>query len=139
MSIIELAKELGKSQARALEAYRAAKKYYQEYLDFLRTGADVNHALRLVHRGRPFELPKRKSKGDIRLLVLGHGYNLFDTYVNLDFQKKLRDQDVDILTIENLPESLFKVPVIPSIGILHNSAIERFSVITLIVLFKQDE
>ncbi len=112
ISVIEIAKELGKSQTRALEAYRAAKKYHHEYLEFLRAGADVNHALRLVHRGISFEIPKRKSKGEIKLLVLGHGYNLFDTYVNLDFQKKLRDQDVDIITIENLPESLFKVPVI---------------------------
>jgi len=112
VSVIELAKQLGKSQSRALEAYHVAKKYYKEYLNFLRTGADVNHALRLVQRGRPFELPKRKSRGQVRLLVLGHSYNLFDTYVNLDFQKKLRDQGVEIFTIENLPESLFKVPVI---------------------------
>jgi predicted nucleotide-binding protein (sugar kinase/HSP70/actin superfamily) len=112
LAVIELAKQLGKSQSRALEAYKAAKKYYKEYLDFLRAGAPVNHALRLALRGRPFVLPKKKHKGNVRLLVLGHGYNLFDTYVNLDFQKKLRDQDIDILTIENMPESIFKVPVI---------------------------
>ena len=112
LSVIEMAKELGKSQSRALEAYRAAKKYHREYLDFLRAGAPVNHALHLVLRSRPFTLPKKKQRGYIRLLVLGHGYNLFDTYVNLDFQKKLRDQDVDIITIENMPESIFKVPVI---------------------------
>ncbi|MHA1293163.1 MAG: acyl-CoA dehydratase activase-related protein [Promethearchaeota archaeon] len=112
ISVIELAKQLGKSKSRALEAYRTAKKFYEKYLNFLRAGAQVNQALQLVQRGRPFDLPKRKNKGDIKVLVLGHGYNLFDTYVNLDFQKKLRDQDVEIITIENLPESLFKVPVI---------------------------
>ncbi len=75
-------------------------------------GASVNHALRLVERNRPFTLPKRKSEDDIRFLLLGHGYNIFDTFINLDFQKKLKDQGVEVITIENLPESIFKTPVI---------------------------
>ena len=45
-------------------------------------------------------------------MLLGHAYNIFDTFINLDFQKKLQDQGVEVLTIENLPESIFKVPVI---------------------------
>lgn len=111
-SAIELGKQLGKSQARSLEAYDAAKKYIKEYHNFLRQGAQVNHALRLVKRNLPFKLPKKKQKSDIRFLLLGHGYNVFDTYINLDFQKKLTDQGIEVITIENLPESVFKVPVI---------------------------
>ena len=109
---VELGKQLGKSQSKALNAYKEAQKYFDEYHDFLREGASVNHALRLVERNRPFTLPKRKSEGDIRFLLLGHGYNIFDTFINLDFQKKLKDQGVNHITIENLPESIFKVPVI---------------------------
>ncbi|MFW9825563.1 MAG: acyl-CoA dehydratase activase-related protein, partial [Candidatus Thorarchaeota archaeon] len=111
-SAIELGRELGKTQNQSLEAYRAAQKYFDEYHEFLREGAPVNHALRLVERNRPFTLPKRKQKGDLKFLLLGHAYNIFDTFINLDFQKKLRDQGVEVLTIENLPESIFKEPVI---------------------------
>ena len=111
-SAIELGKELGKTQNQALNAYRQAQNYFDEYHKFLREGAPVNHALRLVERNRPFTLPKKKHKGDLRFLLLGHSYNIFDTFINLDFQKKLRDQGVEVLTIENLPESIFKVPVI---------------------------
>ena len=111
-SAIELGRELGKNQNESLNAYREAQKYFDEYHKFLRDGAPVNHALRLVEYNRPFTLPKRKHKGDLRFLLLGHAYNIFDTYINLDFQKKLRDQEVEVLTIENLPESIFKVPVI---------------------------
>ncbi|MFX1388427.1 MAG: acyl-CoA dehydratase activase-related protein [Promethearchaeota archaeon] len=111
-SVIELAKELGKNQNQALKAYREAQKYFDEYHKFLQEGAPVNHALRLVEYNRPFTLPKRKTKGDLRFLLLGHAYNIFDTFINLDFQKKLRDQGVEVLTIENLPESIFKTPVI---------------------------
>ena len=111
-SAIELGRELDKNQNESLNAYREAQKYFDEYHKFLRDGAPVNHALRLVEYNRPFTLPKRKHKGDLRFLLLGHAYNIFDTFINLDFQKKLRDQEVEVLTIENLPESLFKVPVI---------------------------
>lgn len=111
-SAIELGKELGRTQNQALNAYREAQKYFEEYHEFLRNGAPVNHALRLVERNRPFTLPKRKHKGDLKFLLLGHAYNIFDTFINLDFQKKLRDQGVEVITIENLPESLFKEPVI---------------------------
>ncbi|MBN1215980.1 MAG: hypothetical protein JXA99_11145 [Candidatus Lokiarchaeota archaeon] len=111
-SAVELGKQLGLSRSRSLEAYNRAKNYYNQYLSFLKEGAPVNYALRLVNRNIPFKLPKQKTQNDIRLLLLGHGYNLFDTFINLDFQKKLSDRQVDVLTIENMPESVFKTPVI---------------------------
>ncbi len=121
-SVIELGKELGKNQNQALNAYKKAQKYFDEYHKFLREGAPVNHALRLVEYNRPFTLPKKKQKGDIKFLLLGHAYNIFDTFINLDFQKKLKDQGAEVLTIENLPESIFKTPVIvnPKGGRLRN-------------------
>lgn len=112
VSAVELGKQLGKSREKSLEAYEKAKKYYHDYLEFLREGAPVNYALQLVRGDRPFKLPQKQEKGEIRLLLLGHGYNLFDTYINLDFQNKLREMDVEVLTIENMPESIFKVPVV---------------------------
>lgn len=111
-SAIELGKELGKTQNQALNAYKEAQIYFDEYHKFLRDGASVNHALKLVEKNRPFTLPKRKQKGDLKFLLLGHAYNIFDTFINLDFQKKLQDQGVKVLTKENLPESIFKKPVI---------------------------
>ncbi|MHA1931765.1 MAG: acyl-CoA dehydratase activase-related protein [Promethearchaeota archaeon] len=113
-SAIELGKELGKTQNQALNAYKEAQNYFEEYHKFLRDGGPVNQALRLVERNRPFTLPKKKQKGDLKFLLLGHAYNIFDIFINLDFQKKLVDQGVEVLTIENLPESIFKVPVIIS-------------------------
>lgn len=121
-SAIELGRELGKSQSKSLDAYRAAQKYFDEYHEFLRQGVSVNYALRLVQRNVPFKIPKKKHSGDIRFLLLGHGYNIFDNYINLDFQKKLQDHGVEVLTIENLPKFIFKYPVIvnPRGGKLHN-------------------
>lgn len=111
-SAIAMGKELGKTQGQALNAYKEAQIYFDEYHKSLREGAPVNHALRLVERNRPFTLPKRKEKGDLKFLLLGHAYNIFDTFINLEFQKKLKDQGVEVLTMENLPKSIFKDPVI---------------------------
>jgi len=71
-SAIELGKQLGKNQNASLNAYREAQRYFDEYHEFLRKGASVNHALRLTQRNIPFKLPKKKSKGDVRFLLLGH-------------------------------------------------------------------
>ncbi|GAB4326784.1 MAG: acyl-CoA dehydratase activase-related protein [Promethearchaeota archaeon] len=112
LSVVEMARYLGKDELEALRAYRVAKEYYGEYLAYLRGGAPVNHALRLVENGRPLKpLPSRPPK-EVYLLLLGHGYNLFDSFVNLDFQKKLKKLGVDYLTLENLPERVFRAPVV---------------------------
>jgi len=111
-AIIELGRQLGKSRTKALDAYKKANNYYDEYLSFLRKGVSVNYALRLVLRDLPFKLPKKKPPKNIKFLLLGHSYNLFDRFVNLDFVKKFEDQDVDVITLENMPEWIFKEPVI---------------------------
>lgn len=111
-SIISLAKTLGKGQREALQAYEKAKKYHKQYQDFLRKGTPVGYALKLVEKDKSFKILKKKTPKNIKFLLLGHGYNIFDTFVNLDFQKKLTRHGVDVLTIENLPEILFKEPVI---------------------------
>ncbi|MFX0069922.1 MAG: acyl-CoA dehydratase activase-related protein [Candidatus Hermodarchaeota archaeon] len=112
VSVIDLAKQIGKSRSKALDAYKKAQDYYDEFLEFLRQGAPVNHALRLVLRDLPFKMPKKKQTEELKFLLLGHAYNLFDGFVNLDFIKKLNDQGVKVITIENMPESVFKQPVI---------------------------
>ena len=111
-SVIELGKELGKTQNQALNAYKEAQKYFDEYHQFLRDGAPVNRALRLVEKNRPFTLSKKKNEGDLKFLLLGHEYNIFDTFINIEFQKKLKDHGVNVFTKENLPEAIFKDPVI---------------------------
>ena len=111
-SVIELGRQLGKGRSDSLDAYKKAENYHKEYLTFLRKGVSVNYALRLVLKDLPFKMPKKKPQRKTRFLLLGHAYNLFDRFVNLDFIKKFEDQDVDVITLENMPEWIFKEPVI---------------------------
>ncbi len=107
LAVVELGKQLGVSEMASLAAYRKAREYFKAYHKYLETGAPVTTALRLVERGRELKPINKKTQQPVRLLLLGHGYNLFDTFVNLDFQKKLTKLDSDYLTLENMPEDTF--------------------------------
>ncbi len=122
VSATVLAKELGRTQTEGLDAYKKAQAYFDKYHQFIREGSTVNHALRLVEYERPFTLPKKKYDADLKFLLLGHAYNIFDTFINLNFQRKLREEGADYITIENMPEEIFKEPVIvnPKGGKLRN-------------------
>ncbi|MHA1734408.1 MAG: acyl-CoA dehydratase activase-related protein [Promethearchaeota archaeon] len=111
LAVVKLGKQLGVNEVTSLAAYRKAKDYFEEYHRYLQTGVPVNTALRLVERGREFKPIKKKGEKAIRLLLLGHGYNLFDNFVNLDFQKKLTKLGADFLTLENMPEDTFSKKV----------------------------
>ncbi len=112
LSAIEIGKQLGNTREQSLEAYEKAQRYYHKFLDFLREGAPANYALRLVRRERPFKLPGKKPQGEVKLLLLGHEYNLFDTYMNLDFEKKLEDMGAEVLSLRNMPKRVFETPVV---------------------------
>jgi predicted nucleotide-binding protein (sugar kinase/HSP70/actin superfamily) len=48
----------------------------------------------------------RKGNQDrIKLLILGHSYNVFDSFINMDIIKKLCEQGVDIVLAEDVSES----------------------------------
>lgn len=112
VSAIELGKQLGKTREQSLQALRKAQDYFERYEEFLREGASPNYALRLVRHEKPFKMPKRDTEGEVKLLLLGHEYNLFDSYMNLDFQNKLRDMGAEVISLLNLPEEVFETPVV---------------------------
>ncbi|OLS13365.1 MAG: hypothetical protein RBG13Loki_2961 [Promethearchaeota archaeon CR_4] len=76
-------------------------------------------ALKRVEKNIPLTPPQKNETPEVRLLLLGHGYNLFDTFVNLDFYKKLKKQGASVITLENLPYDVFKIPVVVN-GCLRN-------------------
>lgn len=47
---------------------------------------------------------KESNQEKIRLLVLGHTYNVYDDFVNMGILKKLLDQDIEILYAEDIQD-----------------------------------
>lgn len=49
---------------------------------------------------------RRKAAHKLRIAVIGHVYNLYDNYVNMDLFKKLDNMDVEIVTTEMVDKSI---------------------------------
>lgn len=76
----------------------AYKKAVQSYRDY--RGQILNGALPTDILDKKFSVLKKPQKKMLNIAVIGHGYNLYDSYINMDMLKKLRKEDVNILTVE---------------------------------------
>lgn len=97
-------------------AYRKAIKKLQEYQERLLMGVTPMESLeslektgniqgtRLVETSENKCL-KREDPHKLKVAVLGHSYNLNDSYISMDIFKKLQGMGADILTTEMLSHS----------------------------------
>ncbi len=111
-SVTELASKLGRGPKEAMAAYKKAGAAFKSFKEAVQAGMYFGDALKRVEKNIPLIPPQKEETPEVRLLLLGHGYNLFDIFVNLDFYKKLRKQGCSVITLENLPHEVFKLPVI---------------------------
>lgn len=79
-------------------AYKKAVLCQREYSRFLRTGAYPTDILEK-------NLCDRKRDGSrLQIAVIGHCYNLYDSYINMGLLKKLERAGVSALTVEMMEE-----------------------------------
>lgn len=48
-------------------------------------------------------LPKQKAEANLKVALIGHGYNIYDAYISMNIIEKLRSMGVMVITAENLP------------------------------------
>ncbi len=110
--IIDTEINLHKSNAQLEKAFLEIGLYITE--DELKIQRAYYHGLReqerylekLQEKLLPVEKPETKG---LRIAVLGHAYNLYDSYVNNNIFKKLHDNNVEIITPEMLcQETIFE-------------------------------
>ena len=83
------------------KAYRNSLKSLREYEDLLRKG----HFPGEVPEQSRYAPSKEKN---LRIAVIGHGYNLYDGYVNMGLLSKIREQNADVITIETMDGELLR-------------------------------
>ena len=74
-----------------------------EYLDSLENGSISKQ--KYDFKDSKENLDKREVPQKLKIAVLGHSYNLNDSYISMDIYKKLRDMGANILTTEMLSQS----------------------------------
>lgn len=76
-------------------AYRNAVQSYREYREQVKKGVLPTDIL-----DKKISVLKKAQDKMLNIAVIGHGYNLYDSYINMDMLKKLRREDVNLLTVE---------------------------------------
>lgn len=101
-SVAALARKMGLPAWRAFAACRRAARAREEVESAARNGADYGDLVHSAAAGRaPGALRAPPPTGSVRILLLGHAYNVFDTYANIDLRKKLRSIGAVVRTMEN--------------------------------------
>lgn len=112
--IYELGKLFTDNPLKTALAFNKALKKLQEYQDDLLMGYTPMEYLDSLEEGtittkeNQFQNSwnlEAKVPRKLKIAVLGHSYNLNDSYISMDIYKKLRDMGVNILTSEMLSRS----------------------------------
>ncbi|WP_457556909.1 acyl-CoA dehydratase activase-related protein [Candidatus Harpocratesius sp.] len=117
---IEMGKTLGFSLEDSGKAWMVAFKKFNQlkskmnssnYIDILASlDKNPNH----VVKKRKFRevIPKKiRGKFPLSILILGHPYNVYESYINMHLIERLKTLDCHILTIEDTHSDQFKKPV----------------------------
>ena len=85
------------------KAYRKAIESFIEYRNEVKNGVlpdDIlNKKLRLI---------KKTDEPRLNIAVIGHSYNVYDSYVNMDMVNKLKNNGINILTIDMVNSKVVK-------------------------------
>lgn len=110
VSLYQSFQELGRNfshNRRSIEnAFDKAKIRQREFEKVMEQGLTPSEAIELMERSPSFTNdPESPTKG-LRIALIGHPYNLYDDYMNMNLVDKLRQRDCRVMTAEMLPSSV---------------------------------
>jgi len=98
--VLNLGKILNINQNRVLFAYYRATKALRQFEALLvkesATPQDIMDKEKNIMRGQCHNA----RHDNLKVLLLGHNYNIYDDYISMDLIKKLRNQNVQLMTPE---------------------------------------
>ncbi len=101
---MDVGKHFGISSRKAVKAFNEAYKEYEAYIEMLTSKVipiDVNKR----YNDMAFITNIKKERYGRKILVLGHSYNVYDHYINMDLIKKLNNRGYDVITAELIDEN----------------------------------
>ncbi|MHA1792037.1 MAG: acyl-CoA dehydratase activase-related protein [Promethearchaeota archaeon] len=114
ISAIAMGRQLGITTTKIVDAYQVAVKYYKDYQEALRKGLHAPVALECVEKGEPYpdpiihgELYNSNDDEKVTIFILGHPYNTFEEFTNMQMFDKIQELGANILAVENLPREAF--------------------------------
>ncbi|MBS4540161.1 hypothetical protein GOQ27_16905 [Clostridium sp. D2Q-11] len=118
--IYQAAEKITKNPIKIQQAYRKAKDEYRKYEQLLNKGAHCELAIsNYKNQFTSFNKNHKNDKNNLNIILLGHQYNIYDDYINMNIFKKLNKRGINILTpnmvdgkqinnyISHLPKRMF--------------------------------
>lgn len=100
-SIIRIGRFIVDDEKLIRRAYRAALDKFNDYNEDIKKGFMPED-----EKNRKSNLFVVKDSGIINIAVIGHPYNLYDSYINMNLFKKLRANGVNIITQEMISDDI---------------------------------
>lgn len=113
-AIIDIGKYFTKNKKLIYIAYDKALQEYRKYMQIVSTGVLPSEiieytAIAAAGNFKKTGIRKRQNvnapKVGLNIAIIGHSYNVYDDYINMGIIDKLKKMDVNITTIEMLPEN----------------------------------
>ncbi|MHA1750910.1 MAG: acyl-CoA dehydratase activase-related protein [Candidatus Helarchaeota archaeon] len=109
LSAYKLGKVLHKSTWQIKKAYEKAIKDYKYFRQLMVDGLSFKKALNVLNsKNRNFKPKKKIIDYVAKIAIIGHGYNVHDSFINMNLINKLNKMKVNVVTLENLPLEIFK-------------------------------
>ena len=121
-SMEEIGGYFSKNKLKIRKAYNRAQKVQYMFDSAVRGGRLPSDILNSFHDDKNHDDKKKFNSSRIddianrnsmrseqpllNILIIGHPYNLYDSYINMDLIKKLRENDVNLITVEMQDESI---------------------------------
>jgi predicted nucleotide-binding protein (sugar kinase/HSP70/actin superfamily) len=118
---IKLGKELGFSQEITAKAWYFAFEKFKNLHEKAKKSDWLDHINELdtdpKHHRNKTQIKQMvpesvRGKFPVNVLLLGHAYNVYETYINMDMIARLRALDANVITMEQMPDAIFEKPVI---------------------------
>jgi len=110
-TIYEVGRKISRNPAKVYKAAKRALEVHRSYIDLLATGLTIPQGLRLFAAKGSEELRSERPASDkpdgdylVKVALIGHPYNIYDTYVNHNILRKLEQMKVKLVTSEMVKE-----------------------------------
>lgn len=108
-SAYQLGTKLKHSAFKTMRAYDKAVKAYKKFRELMVEGLSFDQSLSVIKSKKwDFHPKKRAKKRAAKIALIGHGYNIHDTFINMNLLKKLAEMNTQVVTLENLPLEIFQ-------------------------------
>lgn len=85
-----------------MQAYWVASRQLRRYEKLLRGGCTAEEAYATLHSNKPAQQVVNKA---MTIAVIGHAYNIYDSYIDMRLIPRLREMGVNVITPEMLDPS----------------------------------